>query len=86
MKITKNNLEDVFKSKIKSIEGVEASGYKFIENCFVDSSGWGAENEPAMTVEQFTKRIEELVNTHEVIYTYITNAGQFQVNMGVYVK
>lgn len=86
MRITKNNIEDVFKSKVKDIEEVITAGYEYIENCFVDSSGFGQENEPAMTKEQFLKRLNELLNEHQIIYTYITNVGQFQVNLGIYIK
>ena len=86
MKITKENMGDVFKSKIKSVEQAEKEGYEYLRNCFVDSSGFGDEGEPAMTVAYFNRVIEGLVGEYKTIYTFITNAGQFQVNLGVYIK
>lgn len=86
MRITSKNLDDAFKSKRRAVEAAEASGLQHIENLFVDSSGFGLESEPALTIPAFKKRIAELVEQHGTIYTYITDAGQFQVNMGVYIK
>ena len=86
MKITKENMGDVFKSKIKSVEQAEKEGYEYLHNCFVDSSGLGREDDPAMTVDYLNRVIERLVGEHKTIYTFITNAGQFQVNLGVYIK
>lgn len=87
MRITKNNLEDAFKSKKKDIRKTAGKlGLEYLENIFADSSGFGAEGEMALTIGQFKKRIAELVEKHGSIYTYITSAGQFQVNVGVYIK
>jgi len=86
MKITKENMGDVFKSKKKDVAQAEKEGYIYLQNCFVDNSGFGDESEPAMTVAYFKRVIEGLVGEHKTIYTFITNAGQFQVNLGVYIK
>lgn len=86
MKITKQNVQDIFRSKLCSVETMELKGYKFIENLFVDSSGLGQEDEPAMTQSQFMKRINELLNEYGTIYTAISGAGMFQVNLAVYTK
>ena len=86
MKITKENMSDVFRSQIKSVEQAEGEGYEYLHNCFVDNSGFGREDEPAMTVAYLGRVIEGLVGEHKTIYTFITNAGQFQVNLGVYIK
>lgn len=48
-------------------------GWKLVETYFVDSSGMGSSDEPALTVEQFKKKLK-------VGFGYaIVEAGQFQV-------
>ena len=47
---------------------------------FVDSSGWGQKGEPALTAEQFLKKIQKGK------FYAIIECGQFQVNIGKYVK
>jgi hypothetical protein len=61
MKITKNNLNEVYKSKVKSVETMELMGYELIEILFVDNSGFGAENEPAYTQTGFEKKLLEWI-------------------------
>ena len=46
---------------------------------FVDSSGWGQEDEPALTINQFLKKIKAGK------YYAIIEAGQFQVYVGEYI-
>jgi len=58
-------------------------GYKRVDSYFVDSSGFGSESEPAMTFGAFCKKVRE----RGPGYAYaITEVGQFQVYVGVYVK
>lgn len=47
----------------------------------VDSSGFGGENEPALTMKQF----EEYAAKHPEYYYGIVEAGQFQVVLATYV-
>lgn len=57
-------------------------GYKFVESLFVDASGMGDEDEPAMTFRAFTQYVRE-----HVPYGYcyaISQAGEFQVYIDVY--
>lgn len=55
-------------------------GWTLVETHFVDSSGFGAEDEPALTPEQFKKRLK-------VGYGYaIVEAGQFQAIVGEFKK
>lgn len=50
--------------------------WELIDNYFVDSSGFGAENESALSVRQFLDKLK-------VGYGYaIIEAGQFQVYVG----
>ena len=57
-------------------------GWRQIDECFVDSSGMSAEDEPAMTVRRF---IEDEVAKHPGHGWAITSAGQFQVYIARYV-
>lgn len=86
MRINKNNLNDVFRSKLANIETMELKGYELIKELFVDSSGFGASDEPALTKSQFEIELESIVNKHKSVTTKITNTGQFQVYVGVFTK
>lgn len=52
--------------------------YELEEEVFVDSSGWGSPGEPAMTIPEFLDTLRS-----DRSYA-ITEAGQFQVYIGVY--
>jgi hypothetical protein len=90
MKITKETWRKVFASKLVDIETMELKGYELVENLFVDSSGFGAPDEPAMTSRgegsQFEREVLALLETHGSLYATITNAGQFQVYVGLFKK
>lgn len=83
-KITANNIEDVFKSKRCSVDTMELKGYELIKEFFVDSSGWGCADEPAMLADRFVDELTKIVKEYNQVYTTITNAGQFQVYVGVF--
>lgn len=51
------------------------------ETLFVDSSGWGGENEPALTVDQFYDWVRDHGKGHGFA---IVETGQFQVVVGVF--
>jgi len=54
--------------------------WREIDNLFVDSSGFGRSGEPALTIDEFHKQIK-------AGFAYgVTEAGQFQVNVGVFEK
>ncbi len=77
--------EDALKSKDysavneKLLEAV--TGMKIIKDFFVDSSGFGSENEPALTANQFLKQLQELIDkSHgDNLYSCLSGVGQFQV-------
>jgi hypothetical protein len=46
---------------------------------FVDSSGWGLPGEPALTLEQFTEKVQAFCNEHPGAGFGVVQAGQFQV-------
>jgi len=55
-------------------------GYKLVDTHFVDSSGFGSDSEPALTIQQFSQTIE-------ANFAYaIIEAGQFQVYVGKFAK
>jgi hypothetical protein len=60
------------------IEVPEYEGWEFVEEHFVDSSGFGAPGEAALTVSEF---IEKLVPGRGYI---LTGVGQFQVKVSEY--
>lgn len=86
MKITLSNINDVYKAKKCSIETMELKGYKLIKNLFVDNSGFGAEDEPAYTQSQFIRELTELLNEYGQLTATITDVGQFQVYVGLFIR
>ena len=86
MKLTVQNWRDVFRAKAATVESMELRGYELVEDLFVDSSGFGADYEPALTVSAFEKRIQELLETHGTLTAKITGQGQFQVYVGLFRK
>jgi hypothetical protein len=90
MKITKDNIQNVFNSQLlptrKRPLDILEKNYTQQENLFCDSSGFGQPDELALTQKQLVEKIEELVSEYGTIYTYITDIGQFQVYIGVYTK
>lgn len=59
-------------------------GWKLVDRHFVDSSGFGAPDEPALTANQFIEVIKERIRNHSATGWAITEAGQFQVYVGEY--
>lgn len=86
MRITINNLNDIYKAKQSSVETMELKGYTLIEELFVDSSRMGAEDEPALTQSQFERELRGLLSTHGSLVAKITGVGQFQVYVGLFKK
>ena len=67
-------------SSIPDIGENRPKGWELEEELFVDNSGWGREGEPALTLDQFTRKIK-------AGYGYATiGHGQFQVWVGVFKK
>lgn len=85
-KITLQNLADVSKAPQKDRETCELMGYELVAELFADSSGFGQDNEPALTVSQFEKETRELVEKHGTLYAALTGVGMFQVYVGFFTK
>ena len=87
MRITKSNIEDIFKAKQYSIETLKLKGYELIETLFVDNSGWGSESEPALTPARLIEKIDNLLNDYpKGFYAFLTGVGQFQVYLSIFKK
>lgn len=61
-------------------------GFELVKEFFVDSSGFGQEDEAALTVNTFNKELESLIKDHGVLTAKITGVGQFQVYVGMFKK
>lgn len=58
-------------------------GWELEKSHFVDATGWGSPDEPAMTFDQFRTQIRmEDANADEPIGFAIIEAGQFQIYIG----
>ena len=60
--------------------------WKILNNggLFVDSSGMGSDNEPALSVKQFLEIISKLYDFKKDLGFAICSEGQFQLTVGVY--
>jgi hypothetical protein len=81
-----SNFKDVYKSKESDIETLQLKGYELVTQLFVDSSGFGAENEPALTASQFERELDALLTEHGTLYSFILSTGMFQVYVGLFKK
>lgn len=61
-------------------------GFHFEGELFVDSSGWGADDEPALSFTQQAREMRKLVEWYwsrgKTLFWGVTLAGQFQVHVG----
>lgn len=86
MRLNMNNWNKVFGAKQCSTETMQLLGYELVEELFADSSGFGADNEMALSVSQFERRVQELLKEHGTLTAKITDVGQFQVYVGLFKK
>jgi len=86
MRITRNNIDDVFKSKVCGTETLKLKGYELVDELFADSSGFGQDDEPALTPKQLKSQLQQLVDKYGTVYTFLTGVGMFQVYIGVFTK
>ena len=85
----RENREPFVASKLTSFENMRMmpnfgdyrpKGWELVETHFVDSSGFGRPNEPAMTINEFMKKVKSGRG-----YAII-EAGQFQIYVGEFKK
>ena len=86
MQLTLSNYERVFGAKLCSVETMELKGYELVEQLFADSSGFGQDDEMALSVNQFERRTKELLREHGTLTAKITGQGMFQVYVGFFKK
>lgn len=58
--------------------------YTRLETLFVDSSGFGSDDEPALSMRQFKVRVQELFEEHGPLLLAIEEQGQFQLYVAVW--
>ena len=83
MKITIDNIQDVFKSKKADIDTLKIKGYTLLKECFCDNSGLNSE---AGLNSAMLSELTELLKENKQVYTFITSVGQFQVYIGIFIK
>jgi hypothetical protein len=66
----------------------KVTGLSLIETFFVDSSGFGRDDEPALTYPVFVRKIEALMKKHEPypLFAVLSGVGQFQVYYSVFIR
>ena len=70
-----------------NIGSLELKGFEEVEVLFVDSSGLSGPDEPALTAEQFSdKLMNMMLKSKAQLYAAITEIGQFQLYVMVYRK
>jgi len=68
-------------------DSVEVSKrYEHVTDLFCDKSGWGADDEPALTIPQLMERLRVLLreNQETGLRLAIVEEGQFQIFIGVW--
>lgn len=58
--------------------------YEFIERLFVDISGWGSDDEPALSQDQLIAKLSEMVEEHGTLYVGLDSHAQFQGYVSVW--
>ena len=61
-------------------------GWEEVDRHFVDSSGYGYDNEPALTANQFRELVKSRIALDIDVGWAIVQAGQFQVYVGEFKK
>ena len=86
MYLSLTNIEDVRRCKAVDVDTMRIKGYELIKELFVDSSGFGRSDEPALTYDSMMYQIKSLIKEHGRLFATITNQGQFQVYIGLFKK
>lgn len=72
---------------IPNLGSLRPGGYDLAETLFVDKSGFGAPDEPALTFGQFVGEVQRCIREHgSPVYLALIEEGQFQVYVGVFLK
>jgi len=60
--------------------------FKRVDTLFMDISGWGAEEEPSLTLDQFQTQMASLISLHGPCLLAIEERGQFQAYIAVWAE
>ncbi len=55
-----------------------------IETLFCDSSGFGQDGEPALSINQLKRKLKEMIRNHGPIRVAVIESGQFQIYLDVW--
>ncbi len=69
-----------------NIGSYRPKGWELIDEWFVDKSGWGAADEPAMTTEQLKAALLAMNNAGPTYGYAIIEEGEFQLYIGIFKK
>lgn len=71
---------------IPNLGSLVPPGWELIEGdeLFVDHSGWGAPNEPALTLDQFKAELNRRIREDATIGYAIVEVGPFQLYIGTF--
>lgn len=86
MNINLHNLDKVSNAKPASIETMELQGYELIQELFVDNSGFGQDDEAALTPTQFYQALKNLIKQHGTLTVKVTGMQIFQAYIGTFKK
>jgi len=70
--------------KIPMLGDYVPKGWVLVEELLCDSSGFGSEDEPALTIRELKQRMLRWEREGKNFGYAVTEAGQFQVRLGVY--
>lgn len=71
---------------IPNLGGYRPKGWELVGAAFVDSSGFGAPGEPAMTVDAFKTWVHDILIYDPTAGFAIIEEGQFQVHVGYFTQ
>ncbi len=55
-----------------------------VDTLFIDTSGWGQDDEPALSMSQLGDRLRQLAEEHGPLLLAMVEHGQFQGSLGVW--
>jgi hypothetical protein len=64
----------------------DPKGWRRVDSLFVDHSGYGAADEPALSIAQLSERIREYLRADRHYGYGVRDSGQFQLWLGVFEK
>lgn len=69
---------------ISEQDNVHLENRQLVARLFCDSSGFGSDHEPALTLEQLRRKLNVLLESHGDLALAVTEVGMFQVWVGAW--